>query len=549
MKKNRLSLLLVFLILVIGMMPVQVAATDKVSLSYKTHVQNDGWQDYVWEGEMSGTAGRSLRLEGINIRLDAKGHDLGIAYQTHIQNIGWEAETEGGWKTNDEMSGTQGLSYRLEAIEIKLTGTDADYFDVFYQVHAQNMGWLNWAKNGESAGTAGYSYRLEGIRILILEKGESPPVVAIDRDFAFIERKKVAGNLLSHSSAGDFNENAQALDDVIISETIGDGAIALKAGVNQGVYTSKVVNAQSFNKLVFSWASDTPPGTTIQVQARVIASTWINGQEREEYSEWLSFGTWGTSIRRASATGVTDGPLAKVDVDTLVVKDGKTANKIQYRVILHSDTIGSSPRVRLIAGALRNTRQGIDKVFKEPVDLGNLQVLNVPQFSQMTRDPAIADSICSPTSVAMVLNYYGTGVTPEQAAWGVYDYAYEGFGNWPFNTAYASSFGYSAYVDYSTAEGLKREIAKKHPIIVAVAYKNSPYAGGNLPVIDGAPISSTYGHLIVVKGFTNENGREYIIVNDPAAANDSGVHRRYRLDQFMAAWAESGNIAYIIHND
>ena len=32
-------------------------------------------------------------------------------------------------------------------------------------IHSQEFGWLSWAKNGESAGTEGYSYRLEAIRI------------------------------------------------------------------------------------------------------------------------------------------------------------------------------------------------------------------------------------------------------------------------------------------------------------------------------------------------------------------------------------------------
>lgn len=74
-----------------------------------------------------------------------------------MQNIGWQ-----DWVANGKMSGTQGKSYRLEAIEIELTGTDAAKYDVYYQVHAQNIGWLGWAKNGESSGTAGYGYRLEG---------------------------------------------------------------------------------------------------------------------------------------------------------------------------------------------------------------------------------------------------------------------------------------------------------------------------------------------------------------------------------------------------
>ena len=138
---------------------------------YKTHVQTYGWQDYVSNGEMSGTSGEAKRLEGIRIKLEDQNYEGDIEYRTHIQTYGWE-ET---FKKNDEMSGTEGEAKRLEAIEIKLTGKLAEYYDVYYRVHAQTYGWLNWAKNGESAGTAGLAKRLEGIEIIVVKKGELPP--------------------------------------------------------------------------------------------------------------------------------------------------------------------------------------------------------------------------------------------------------------------------------------------------------------------------------------------------------------------------------------
>lgn len=140
---------------------------------YQTHIQNQGWQEWRADGLMSGTEGLSYRLEGIQIKTSIV--DLGVIYQTHIQNIGWESETNRGWKSDGQMSGTEGLSYRLEGIQIKLTGSQAANYDIWYQVHAQNIGWMGWARNGESSGTAGFGYRLEGIRIVILPKGSAAP--------------------------------------------------------------------------------------------------------------------------------------------------------------------------------------------------------------------------------------------------------------------------------------------------------------------------------------------------------------------------------------
>ena len=146
-------------------------------VTYSTHIQNIGWQEKTYDGRMSGTSGKSLRLEGIQIGLDNQRYSGDIEYRTHIQNIGWEKS----YKRNNQMSGTSGRSLRLEAIQIRLTGEMAKKYDVYYSVHCQNFGWMGWAKNGESAGSAGYSYRLEGIKIVLVEKGHSAPGSTVNR--------------------------------------------------------------------------------------------------------------------------------------------------------------------------------------------------------------------------------------------------------------------------------------------------------------------------------------------------------------------------------
>ena len=141
-----------------------------IDSSYQTHIQDIGWQGWKLTPEISGTTGLSKRLEAIEVKLDTKGYDLGVAYQTHIQDIGWQ-----GWVDNGNISGTSGRSLRLEAIKIKLTGNDADKYDIYYRVHAQNIGWMDWARNGESSGTAGLCYRLEAIEIEVVPTGSAAP--------------------------------------------------------------------------------------------------------------------------------------------------------------------------------------------------------------------------------------------------------------------------------------------------------------------------------------------------------------------------------------
>ena len=63
----------------------------------------------------------------------------------------------------------------MEAIKIKLTGEMEKEYDIYYRVHIADYGWLDWAKNGASAGSEGMSKRIEAIEIRIVQKGGSEP--------------------------------------------------------------------------------------------------------------------------------------------------------------------------------------------------------------------------------------------------------------------------------------------------------------------------------------------------------------------------------------
>ncbi|MBO4425417.1 MAG: hypothetical protein J5776_00250 [Clostridiales bacterium] len=151
---------------------VPTGSDTTMSVKYRVHVQDYGWEGaYASNGGMSGTSGQSQRLEGIEIFLEGCQYSGGIQYKTHVQDYGWESS----WSKDGEMSGTQGQSKRLEGISIELYGEVANYYDVYYRVHAQDIGWLSWAKNGDYSGTAGRSARLEAIQIVLVPKGSPAP--------------------------------------------------------------------------------------------------------------------------------------------------------------------------------------------------------------------------------------------------------------------------------------------------------------------------------------------------------------------------------------
>lgn len=136
---------------------------NTVGVTYRSHVQNIGWQPWVSNGQEAGTDGQSLRVESLNIKLLNAPAGAKIDYQAHVQNLGWQ-----DWVSDGEEIGTDGQSLRVEALKIKLENMPE--YSIQYQVHVQNVGWQDWVSDGQEAGTDGQSLRIEAIRIKIVPK-------------------------------------------------------------------------------------------------------------------------------------------------------------------------------------------------------------------------------------------------------------------------------------------------------------------------------------------------------------------------------------------
>lgn len=146
-------------------------SAEPVGIRYLTHIQDLGWErDWVTAGALSGTAGQSKRLEALKVELTG---DLpaGARIDTavHVQNLG-----DLGPFAMGSAAGTSGKSLRLENISLTLNNLPG--YNLRYNVHVQNQGWLrdeadpsSWFTSGEVAGTSGHSLRLEAIRIVLVK--------------------------------------------------------------------------------------------------------------------------------------------------------------------------------------------------------------------------------------------------------------------------------------------------------------------------------------------------------------------------------------------
>ncbi len=311
-----------------------------------------------------------------------------------------------------------------------------------------------------------------------------------------------------------------------------------------GTATSPIVTPdQPINSVVVSWNAATPAGTWLEVHIRT--------QQAGAWTHWYNLPIWASTfdtIHRHSIDGQSDAG-GSIDTDTYTAGT-QNATAYQVALTLFATSSSVSPTIRRVAAiASYNNAQSVQKIAADKSVWG--KNLAVPQRSQMLPEykglsyGGGGEVWCSPTSTSMVMAYWSTMLkkpelnqTVPDAAKDTYDSTYEGTGNWPFNTAYAGSYGLHAFVTrmYSLSQ-IEQWVKVGVPIVIGIAYKK-----GELP---NSPIPSTNGHLLVVRGFA-ANGD--VIANDPAAASNEQVQITYPRDTFESLWQHASNgITYVIY--
>ncbi|MEU8247818.1 C39 family peptidase [Nonomuraea sp. NPDC048916] len=307
-------------------------------------------------------------------------------------------------------------------------------------------------------------------------------------------------------------------------------------------------------ELIASWTADVPPGSWLQVETRARNTVGL--------TKWYVLGRWAyeeQDIRRTSVPGQGDAD-ATVAVDTLVAAAGRRIEAYQLRLTLYREP-GSTvrPRVRTLGAMASN----VPERKTVPVSPGGGAwgtELAVPRRSQNVHRGHYPEwdgggqAWCSPTSTTMVLGYWGRWPSAQDTSWVdpsdpdpevdhaarfTYDHAYEGAGNWPFNTAYAGRYGLDGFVTrLRSLTELERLIAAGIPVITSQSFKKNELPGAGY---------GTDGHIMVVVGFTSTGD---VIANDPASSSNATVRRVYPRADFENVWlrsSSSGGVVYVIH--
>ncbi|HEX6510741.1 MAG TPA: C39 family peptidase [Chloroflexota bacterium] len=318
-----------------------------------------------------------------------------------------------------------------------------------------------------------------------------------------------------------------------------DGSYYNGGSFAYGTLTSPPISSpQPFDRLVGSWDAFTPAGSWLQLHVRVL--------QDPGWSSWYALPIWASdasAVTRHSVKGQKDA-RASVETDTLVMAAGLPASAYQLEATLFAAAPSVSPKLKLATAAT------LPQQVPAQHGGGGVELL-VPRRSQELPEyhglgfGGGGEAWCSPTTTSMIMAYWANilhlpqlDVPVPSVAAGTYDATYKGTGDWPFNTAFAASYGLTAYVArFASLDQLEPWIRAGVPIAISVAFRP-----GELPQ---APIPSSPGHLLVVRGFTDSGD---VITNDAAAPNNDQVRVVYHRGNLERVWqSHQQGIAYVIY--
>lgn len=289
-----------------------------------------------------------------------------------------------------------------------------------------------------------------------------------------------------------------------------------------GVFTSRIVERNApFTELLPSWNVLAAPGTSFRVDVRV------GRKEEGTWSPWLLIGDWGTPV----TPRVTRFPGGKVAVD--VFESEEPWDLAQLRL---EGTGGSGElHVHRASLAFTDTRTLPERVAAAGAEAWPAPVsVRVPARSQKDEHPSIAGSVCSPTSVAMVMELNGVHIATAPFAGEVLDPTHKIYGNWSRAVQGAFSHGVpGSLVRVSSWQAVAEFLRRRIPLVASIRAEEGELAG--------APYRRTAGHLLVVTGIGPAG---QVLVNDPAADWPGEVRRTYRREDLERCWFAKGGVAY-----
>ena len=330
----------------------EVFACSDVGITYRSHVQDVGWMGWSNNGETSGTTGKSLRLEALQVKLTNPTEGMKLKSRVNVEDRGWS-----NWQEGSNILGTTGKSLRMEAVQFKLQGKGSEDYCVQYRVHVQDIGWMPWVLNGQVAGTTGKSLRIEAIEMKIVHKKDIEISDSNIKYSVYDVEKGNLGEVSGNDIAGNIEDNSN-LEAISISTKSLPSNIKIK-------YQTHVQNL-GWMPIVENGEVSGDIGSGNKIEAIKI---WIEGSEIEyniQYQVYLEDIGWQDWVENGKVAGTTDLDLS-VKAIRIKISDEPLSISRNYEVV----TTDKGYNEFLVGQAERNIASGVS---------GNLKVAQVADY-------------------------------------------------------------------------------------------------------------------------------------------------------------------------
>ena len=241
------------------------------------------------------------------------------------------------------------------------------------------------------------------------------------------------------------------------------------------------------------------------------------------WSPWVTVGYWHKDIW--NPYGSTSWSGGRVNIDEVELYNYQS--KWQFKVVMmRNDVTLEAPGINKLSffasdSRTTNSYSVINAINDKPEAI----FIDTEFYYQYGLDDEIGGSICSPTSVSMILRSFDIELDPVQFARDNYDEHWGIFGNWPRVVQNASEFGLDGAVTrYRTWSDAREVLAR----------------GGRIAISVGQPLYS--GHLMMLAGF-DDNGNP--IIHDPARSN--GYAYKFNKADISNSWFQKGGVSYTFY--
>ena len=136
-------------------------------IQYSVYTSESGWNDNVFDGDENAVDGEisAIRIEQLQNVGNCK-----LQYRIYLEDQGWT-----DWKNPKEVSGDISGEKKMKALQMKLTGTDTEEFEIYYATKVGDDEWNDWAVNGATSGNFMNQTGLSAVKIMIKSKKEKAP--------------------------------------------------------------------------------------------------------------------------------------------------------------------------------------------------------------------------------------------------------------------------------------------------------------------------------------------------------------------------------------